>query len=270
VRAAISAIGAATRNSSIVIRGSFMSTVRFVTVSGRVATVALLALVMSGQAFAEMCVDIDVRFDEREPDSALLESMKKEAASIWESYGVWFRWPATPDPAGCAWAHASFDVLLDHQHQRSASLKMILGSTHLAHRAIDHVPIYIDRKATEALLGSLRREQLFRLLGRLSVGPADVGRALGRVLAHEVGHVLLAAPFHWSRGLMRPTFVAEDLLTLQRDSYTLSPGEVTRLRQRERALNAIACEQTADCPAISMAPVPGSTSDPQQRVPLWR
>jgi hypothetical protein len=68
-----------------------------------------------------------------------------------------------------------------------------------------------------------------------------------------VGHVLLAVRDHQPRGLMRPTFGAEDLLEPQRRFYTLSPGEVTRLRQRERALNVIASQQTPDSPATSIA-----------------
>ena len=214
-----------------------MSTVRLVFVSGRVARVALLALFMSGQASAEICVDMKLRLDEGEPDTSLVESMKKEAGSIWESYGVWLQWPATPSLARCNWTHASFDVLLDQHPRPAKSLNRTLGSTHLALRAIDHVPIYIDLEATEELLGSVSVGQLARLLGRSSFGPEDVGRALGRVLAHEVGHVLLAVRDHQPRGLMRPTFVAEDLLEPQRRFYTLSPSEVTRLRQRERALN---------------------------------
>ena len=228
-----------------------MSIVNHRGVSTHIATVALLAFFISAPTFAETCIDMNLRFDEREPHPALIESMKNEAASIWESYGVWFRWPATPNPAACAWADASFDVLLDGQHGRPAwSSKTILGSTQLALRAIDHVPIRIDREATEELLGSASVGQLARLLGRTSFGPEDVGRALGRVLAHEVGHVLLAVRDHQPRGLMRPTFGAEDLLEPQRRFYSLSPGEVTRLRQRERALNLSASEQPDACPDL--------------------
>ena len=230
-----------------------MSTVRLVSVSGRVATVALLAFFLSAPASAEICIDVNLRLDEGEPPAAIVESMKDEAASIWEPYGVWFRWEATPSHAHCAWTEASFDVLFDQHPQPGRSSKGILGSTHLALRAIDHVPIHIDREATEELLGSASIGQLARLLGRTSFGLEDVGRALGRVLAQEGGHVLLAVRDHQSRGLMRPTFGAEDLLEPPRRFYNLSPAEVTRLRLRERALNVSASQQTHDRPVTSMA-----------------
>jgi hypothetical protein len=231
-----------------------MNTFSLVITWARVAAVALLALFMPGYASAEICIDINWRFDERKPPPALVEGMKKEAASIWEPYGVWLQWGTTADRARCACTQASFDVLFDHRPAgRTRSFATVLGSTQLAIRAIEHVPVYIHREATEALLGSLTAEQRFRVLHRYSAGPADVGRALGRVLAHEVGHVLLAARDHEPRGLMRSMFSAEDLLTPRRDSYTLSPAEVTRLRQRERALNAIVSDQTRGWPVTSMA-----------------
>jgi hypothetical protein len=230
-----------------------MSIVRLVIGSTRVATVALVALLTSGQAFAGICIDMNVRLDEREPAAALVESMKSEATSIWEPYGVWFRWEATPSLAQCVWTQASFDVLFDQHPQPGRSFNLILGSTHLALRAIDHLPIHIDHEATEELLGSASAGQRARLLGSSIFGPEDIGRALGRVLAHEVGHVLLAVRDHQPRGLMRPTFGAADLLDPQRRLYTLSPAEVTRLRQRERALDVSASEQTDDWPVASMA-----------------
>ena len=247
-----------------------MSTVRLVTVLGRVATVALLTLFMSGQAFAEICIDMNLRLDEREPPAAIVESMKNEATAIWGPYGVWFRWEATPSLAQCAWTQASFDVLLNRSPQPGWSTKQILGSTHLALRAIDHVPIHIDREATEELLGSASVGQLARLLGRTSFGPEDIGRALGRVLAHEVGHVLLAVRDHQPRGLMRPTFGAEDLLEPQRRFYTLSSAEVTRLRQRERVLDVDASQQIHDCPAASMAHAAANALRSHQRVQFRR
>ena len=129
-----------------------MSSVRLVIVSGRVAMVALLVLFMSSHAFAEICIDMNLRLDEREPPAAIVESMKNEATAIWEPYGVWFRWEATPSLAQCVWTQASFDVLFDQHPQPGKSFNLILGRTHLALRAIDHLPIHIDREATEELL----------------------------------------------------------------------------------------------------------------------
>src|SRR4029453_1899411 len=72
----------------------------------------------------------------------------------------------------------------------------------------------------------------------------DVGLALGRVLAHELGHVLLATRSHQARGLMRPTFSGEELLTGVRERYGLSEPEVVRLRREIRRHNEV---QWSEC-----------------------
>src|SRR5262245_3525838 len=48
-----------------------------------------------------------------------------------------------------------------------------------------------------------------------------VGRALGRVMAHEIGHVLLRTTGHSSRGLMRPLQYPKELVDPARVGYTL-------------------------------------------------
>ncbi len=52
-----------------------------------------------------------------------------------------------------------------------------------------------------------------------------LGRALGRSVAHEVGHFLLASPHHTEGGLMRAIFLPDDLLRFDEDDYTLAPSE---------------------------------------------
>ena len=165
--------------------------------------------------------------------------MRDEASAIWDRYGVTLAWPETADSIVCPLVHGSFEVIV----QQRMVLKggpvgaMVLGSTRIAPSAINRAPILLDREAMERMLASLPVDRLVPLLGRPHVGPADVGRALGRVLAHEIGHVVLGAPWHQKWGLMRPSFVAEELGSRLRRGYTLSAKEVERLRQRERLLN---------------------------------
>jgi hypothetical protein len=58
-----------------------------------------------------------------------------------------------------------------------------------------------------------------------------LGRALGRVLAHEIGHYLLGTAEHATHGLMRARFAPQDLLEDARQRiYRLTSGERARLR----------------------------------------
>jgi hypothetical protein len=70
-----------------------------------------------------------------------------------------------------------------------------------------------------ALSPGTRPEGLTRLL---------VARFLGRVLAHELGHVLLNSAQHQPKGLMREQYRAVDVLSARLSTYTLDAGERAR------------------------------------------
>ncbi len=65
-------------------------------------------------------------------------------------------------------------------------------------------------------------------------------RALGRVLAHEIGHYLLALPAHAPCGLMRAAFTGRELAELDRATFALSPELLPRLRDRLERLRSAA------------------------------
>jgi hypothetical protein len=56
-----------------------------------------------------------------------------------------------------------------------------------------------------------------------------IGRAVGRVLAHELGHFLLRSRWHGQFGLMRPVHTVTDLVGPERASFALSAPDAARL-----------------------------------------
>ena len=198
---------------------------------------AVLVLSLASESAAEICLDVNLGFAGRYVSPRLVESMQTEASSIWKRYDVMIQWSAPPGGVRCAQALGSFDVLVDVKRLRAGELfKPVLGGTWMTPSGIDRAPIRIDRDATEQLIRSLAVEELSRRLGRSDIDSRDVGRALGRVLAHEIGHVLLGTSQHQRRGLMRSTFSAGDLVDPQPRTYDLSSEEVERLREREHSL----------------------------------
>ena len=204
----------------------------------RTAAMALGVMLIAGEAAAQICIDVDFRFAGRDPSPAIVQSMQKEAATIWRNYGVQIQWPASRLDVQCPLVLGSFDVLVEYQPSspRRTSASPVLGRTHLAPARIDCVGIYVDYDETQSLIESVGQTQLVTLAGHPDLGPVDIGRALGRVLAHEIGHVVLGASRHQPFGLMRRSFAPADLVTLQRWAYTLSKSEVERLGLREREL----------------------------------
>ena len=198
---------------------------------------AVLVLCIASEAAAEICLDVDLRFAGRHESARLVKSMQTEVSSIWSPYGVRIQWSAPPGGVSCAQALGSFDVLVDVKRLRaSGTSKPVLGGTWMTPSGIDRAPIRIDRDATEQLIRSLAVEELYRRLGRPDLDSTDVGRALGRVLAHEIGHILLGTSQHQRRGLMRAVFFAADLVDPQPKTYDLSSEEVECLREREASL----------------------------------
>jgi hypothetical protein len=73
--------------------------------------------------------------------------------------------------------------------------------------------------------------------GRLDQWPPALAglmtaRALGRVLAHEIGHYLLAFPAHSRAGLMRASFDGRELGGWNRGGFQLEASALPRLRAR--------------------------------------
>jgi hypothetical protein len=194
---------------------------------------SVLALSLARPVAAAVCVDAHVRSTGLPLNPAVLDAMRSEAAAVWAPYGVLLRWTDRTNPDRCSSIDATVAVQVDHAPQRRSTARPVtLGTTRLSSFPTGPVPIRLDVAALDRLLGSLTAERLGHIVGRQLLAPSDVGRALGRVLAHEVGHVLLAGFGHQRKGLMRATFVPAELVDYRRRAYTLSRAEVARLTER--------------------------------------
>src|SRR5437764_11405225 len=68
-----------------------------------------------------------------------------------------------------------------------------------------HEPIWISYQAVAALLDGRPSDRRMMATRFQEFADIEMGRALGRVLAHEVGHVILGAPFHRPAGDRKST-----------------------------------------------------------------
>ena len=96
-----------------------------------------------------------------------------------------------------------------------------LGHTHLNGRRIT---LWSDQVA-RAVDGSWGRA------GVPEVDDASFSNALGRVLAHELGHLLLRLNGHRDRGLMRPAFSHGSLTARGRRAFRLSDQDLEAIRE---------------------------------------
>lgn len=95
-----------------------------------------------------------------------------------------------------------------------------LGRTELGARRIT---LWTEQVA-RAVAGDWDREQL------PPVDPRVLATALGRVLAHELGHLFLRLNGHRENGLMRPSFSHRALIGRSDRSFRLTEADLERVR----------------------------------------
>lgn len=202
------------------------------TIRHRIAA-ATLAGICWGGAFAEaqqpyrnaasVCIDLTIVDDLTGPTFTV---MRKEASRIWLPHGIMLRWTA-PVPGECDMV---VPVVFDEKRLRSA----------LAGKSAQAMAVTVFSGRSRVVYVSAPRA--FEMLARMHEKYAGIvtggarepraGMLLGRMLAHELGHVLLNTTAHADAGLMRPIFTQNDALSSANGATELSPENDTYLVTR--------------------------------------
>ena len=143
-----------------------------------------------------------------------------EAAAIWAPYGV------VVTATDCAAAPAPDNVTLTVVMNTSPAAATEMWGAPLGSVDFDDAgaPLRIIRVFIVRLLTLLENARLWDVPASQwprVIREAVVGRALGRVLAHEIGHVLMRTTQHTPRGLMRAVQYPKELVDPDRAGYTL-------------------------------------------------
>jgi hypothetical protein len=100
---------------------------------------------------------------------------------------------------------------------------------------------YVVERTNRGWLATVFADRTARAAARVR---GDAGVLLGRVIAHEVGHLLLGVSYHGHAGLMRAQW-PDAMLTRTGDAWLFSLGEAARIH---RALTASAANRLAAAP----------------------
>jgi hypothetical protein len=142
----------------------------------------------------------------------------REILTLAEVDAEWLDCPARGVKAG--WACAAplgwreLVVRLSRAQGRDANAKA-LGSSVIDAKTGDgtFATVYIDRVETVA-----------------QQGRTDVATMIGRLIAHEVGHLLLGTNNHSATGLMREMWTLAELTRNSAQDWTFSPAQLETLR----------------------------------------
>ena len=176
----------------------------------------------------------------RDVTDSLVSRIREEASAIWASAGISFEWHRVDSEArALEWP---LDITVDDR-RASAEPGGALGWIMFTDSRPEH-SIHLSRACADDLV----RATPGLIDASFAAHETLVGRALGRALAHELGHYLLRSKAHSSSGLMRRFWNSDDSFGLSRAGLELTTD------QRAAAIAYLARNQQ-----VPAAPSPGGT-----------
>jgi hypothetical protein len=155
-----------------------------------------------------------------------MKTLQDEASSIWRRHGIVLTW-SQPVPESCTtvvpmiFDDDQFVKQGGRTRDSALALTVFLGRSQT---------IYISASRAFQMLSNLSQPTL----NLETSGGRDLrgGTLLGRIVAHELGHVLLTTLAHSETGLMRPVFGLRDVLSGDDRTTALSAVNENRLAMR--------------------------------------
>lgn len=182
-----------------------------------------VVLLLAGLAPAPLTLDVSMYLGAGLSEDIVVSALR-ETQRIFEPGGIELRFDLSPDN------HTSRPFVTVLVQPRPARFK-VYGCSRNRH---DHRLAHTQLRARRITLWS---EQVARAVeGDWDrTGPPDVdagvfAQALGRVLAHELGHVLLRLDGHRDRGLMRSAFSHRSLTARGRRAFRLAEDDLQAIR----------------------------------------
>jgi hypothetical protein len=178
---------------------------------------------------ASICIDVTVMDD---LTGLTFKAMRSEASRIWLAHGIILRWTSS-STGGC---EIVVPLVFDETRLREAlegRSTQALAATEFSGRSR---VIYVSARRAFEMLARIPEAHA----GVISGGAREPrgGMLLGRVAAHEIGHVLLNSTAHANAGLMRPIFEQKDALSSALAATDLSRENETYLATRFSLLPA--------------------------------
>jgi hypothetical protein len=159
-------------------------------------------------------------------------SLVQEAEAIWRREGVRIRWQAWNAPR--------------EQMSEGALPVLVVQAARGAREAAPHWRVgelLLDQANRPFAVASIEAAERVLAAGGADTEPVSLrqyrlGVILGRALAHEMGHYLLATPGHASRGLMRARIDASELADLRTGGFFLDADAARWIRDNGQSASA--------------------------------
>jgi len=174
--------------------------------------------------------------------ASLVSRILAETSAIWRPGGFEFVWqratrdllPYTRRTETGAYEPSTVRVVIGDEHGASLDRRTPLGWITFDD---DHEPqreIYLSYANAKSLMAAARA--IVGVMDQMPPAQREIllGRAMGRALAHELGHYLLASKVHTARGLLKASRTATELFSIDRAGFKIDVVQrqqiVARLR----------------------------------------
>ncbi len=153
----------------------------------------------------------------------------QEAADIWAPYGL-----ALKRAPACERAASDALVLAVEAADRvpPGRAGVVLGEVAFRPDGTPEPRVSLFLNALLTLIADTRALSLAAWQSPRVLRDLIVGRAVGRVLAHEIGHYILATRTHGTSGLMRSSQRSDELVSPSRAGFKLSALEAAQILAR--------------------------------------
>ena len=190
-------------------------------------TTAVAAAATSTSSVPPLVITVDVESD---ASAALVSGALAEADAVWRATGITFVWKRPSAKAASrldqnrAGAAAGLRVVIGNSRGTVHDDRMPLGWIQFA-AGSPAQEIYLSyRNAVDFMADSAA------VVGVLSRMPPleqefNLSRAMGRALAHELGHYLLASKAHSRGGLMQATHSAYEFFGHARNGFSIDAAQ---------------------------------------------
>jgi len=191
-------------------------------------------------ALPPMVVTVDVTVD---LPPVVVSIAQHEADAIWQPTGVTFIWrrapranaPASVNPADpCPPPPLGLRVVIGDNLGHAPADRVALGWIVFEADGAPAHEIYVSHRTALEFMISTRG--VSRPLAQMPTAEQNmmVGRAMGRALAHEMGHYLLGSKAHARRGLMQATHTAYSFFDVDRSAFEIDKAMRQELAARLR------------------------------------
>ena len=216
-----------------------------------VATTVAIALVAStafvagagapvaSDAIPSMIVTVSV---EPNLSPALVQAIFAEADAIWRPSGVSVVWQRTP-PVSVSYARTSdaapylpntLHLTIGERRGPGRDGRLPLGWIVFDDMTVPAQEIYLSYANARQMMEEARG--VIGLIDQMPIMQREtlLSRAMGRALAHELGHYLLASKVHTERGLMKAIMTAVELFTPDSRGFRIEPAQRRAVAARLR------------------------------------